>query len=120
MAGWLAAFALGVTLPPAVSRFCVWLVSLLPGVRGSFIGGWVGACAGMVLSADPDWPRTCGAAVSAVIALAIWWYRRRRGRRGTGAALGAKARAKIAAMKQAMRERARPRPVLRPGLQGAG
>lgn len=62
------------------------------------------------------------AAVSVVqvgIALAIWWWRKRRDRKRALDALGAKSRALRDALVRKARDAARPRPVLRPVPGGA-
>jgi hypothetical protein len=54
-----------------------------------------------------------GSGASALVALAVLWWRRRRPDRAVRE-LGAKSRVRIADLIRAMRERAIPRPVLRP------
>lgn len=58
-----------------------------------------------------------GAGVSAVIAVLVWWWRRKPDR--AAGLIGEKSRARLAAVVRRAREAAQPRPVLQPQRQGA-
>ena len=85
-----------------------------------FVGTWISSGAvGIVvgiLNKDAGW--FTGSAVSLVIGLAIWWWRRK-DRKRAAKALGYKSRALLAAVVRRAREAARPRPVLQPQRGGA-
>lgn len=61
---------------------------------------------------------SAGEVISLAVALAIWWYRRKK-RRSVAALIGDKSRRVKAAIVARMRQSARPSPVLRPSLGGA-
>jgi hypothetical protein len=63
------------------------------------------------------WWNFAGASCSLILALAVWWWRKRRDR--VKAWLGAKSRALRDSLVRRARESARPSPVLRPSLRGA-
>lgn len=78
---------------------------------------WLCGAIGNVIGAA-SWPLVTVCAVQAGIALAIWWWRKRRRDRAPKFA-GAKSRARIAALVATLRESLRPRPILRPQPGGA-
>jgi membrane protease YdiL (CAAX protease family) len=84
----------------------------------NWLGTWLGGAGGNVLAgfAESDWFLVAAGSVSALVATAIWWWRRK-DRKRAAKALGYKARALVAALVQRAREAARPRPVLQPQRQ---
>jgi len=68
---------------------------------------------------DAQWLCAAVSVASAGIALAIWWWRKRKDRKRALKAYGAKSRARLVALVRKARESARPRPVLRPVPGGA-
>jgi hypothetical protein len=110
-----AAFLIGAAVPPLVASVIRSLVfSLAP-----FCLTWAACAAGALLGnvLASGWGAASGAGLSLTIALAFWWFRRRRKR--APRSYGAKSRALIAALVRRMRETATPRPVHRPVPQGA-
>lgn len=80
-----------------------------------------GALSGAVTGAlAHEWLWLWGGSVSALAAIAMWWFRRTRKRRRRALeALGYKAKAARDALVRRAREAAKPRPVLRPVPGGA-
>ena len=114
-------FAIDALLALAVPPFaaCVWtVIDRLIHAPQRFVGTWISSGAvGIVvgiLNKDAGW--FTGSAVSLVIGLAIWWWRRK-DRKRAAKALGEKSRALVAALVQRAREAAQPRPVLQPQRQ---
>jgi hypothetical protein len=81
---------------------------------------WWKACAvvdaaGAVLVVPASRPMAGGAGITAGIALALWWWLRRKGRKRSASWLGAKSRALRDAIVRKARDLSQPRPVLVPG-----
>lgn len=117
-------FAAHALLAVAIPPFGSWIWSVIWRLlrqEPTFVGVWIGSGAGGILigivSKDMAW--LTGSAVSLVIGVAIWWWRRKDRKRAAKLA-GAKSRARLAAIVRRAREVAQPRPVLKPQRQGAG
>jgi hypothetical protein len=82
---------------------------------------WLCGALGILLVAGvlAQWAYAGLGAANAVIALAIWWWRRRKGRKRAPRAFGYKGRALLATLAASLRENLRPRPALRPHPGGA-
>lgn len=113
-------FAAGLLLPPLSGVGWHWFYRIFR-VRASVLSGWmcsavVGGTYSVIQKEDAF---AAGGGISLMIALAIWLWRRREGRKRAPKALGYKARALVAALVQRAREAAQPRPVLKPQRGGA-
>jgi hypothetical protein len=110
---------LDIVWPPLCALFCRALTRLLrippgrldplawPWLCGALGGVFVGACL-------VQWVLVAACTAHVGIALAIWWWRRRKDRKRAPRAFGYKGRALLAALVASLRESLRPRPVLRP------
>ena len=105
----------GLALPPSIA----WGYAAL--LRFSFITSWIGSAVGGVIAgvmgSGVTWGTVNG--VSLAMAVAVWWYRRRKRKDPAARQFGAKSRARIAALVERAREAAKPGPVLRPVPGGA-
>ena len=102
-------------LPPAVAFMYQEVL------HHKFFPAWMSsACGGIIVAfaGSPDLAWFTGSAVSLAVAVALWWYRRRR-RDPAARQFGAKSRALVAALVDRAREAAKPRRVLRPAPGGA-
>ena len=111
--------AAGLLIPPlsGISWHCLYK---LVRVRASVIAGWMWSAVMGTIASVIEGPAAfaVGAGASFLIALAIWWWRRK-DRKRAARELGYKARARLAAVVRRAREAAQPRPVLQPQRQGA-
>jgi hypothetical protein len=118
VSAWLGDFLFALITPPVMS-WCAGRVSR----RGTgFINLWLAGCCGGALAVAlvHGWAFVSGGAVSAAVAILVWWWRRHRDKfRRLAGAIGEKARQRRAALVRTMRQRSRPRPVLRPVPGGA-
>jgi len=111
--------AYGFVLAPA-SAYCWKLIWRFLGGRGRYryVLGWMtgSICGDAAAIISRDWTFAIGATASAIVAFAVWLWRRHKDRRKRAAALiGAKSRALRDAIVKRAKESARgARPVLRP------
>lgn len=113
----LAAALTALTLSPLVLAI-VFVALRRPFRAHDFFSRWAVGDAGATLfsALKGDWRNALAWGLSGLLALALWWFSRRRKRRRALRQLGHKARAALAAMARNM---PRPGPVLRPVPQGS-